>query len=115
MIKPPEPLDESRRLGALRSLRLLDSAVEERFDCLTRLASQLFGVPTALVSLVDENRQWFKSAQGIDAAETPRDVSFCTHAIASGEPLIVEDAHRDTRFADNPLVTGAPHIRFYAG
>lgn len=102
-------------MDALRDLCLLDTAPDERFDRVTRSARQLFNVPMALVSLVDEKRQWFKSAQGLEARETPRAVSFCAHAIAGSELLVVEDAQRDARFADNPLVTGEPWIRFYAG
>jgi PAS domain S-box-containing protein len=112
---PPAPLDEIRRLRALRTLRLLDTLPEERFDRITRLACRVFNVPMALVSLVDRDRQWFKSKQGLDACETSRDISFCGHTIAEEGPLVVLDALLDPRFADNPLVTGAPNIRFYAG
>ena len=115
MIHPPVPANERERLQTLRDLDLLDTPAEERFDRITRIARQLFSVPIALVSLVDENRQWFKSRQGLDATETPRDISFCGHAIINKEPLIVNDALEDPRFADNPLVCGAPDIRFYAG
>lgn len=100
---------------ALRDTGLLDSPDEERFDRLTRLARQALGVPIALVSLVDTDRQWFKSRQGVATSETGRDISFCGHAILGDEIFEVPDALVDTRFADNPLVTGAPHIRFYAG
>ena len=102
-------------MNELRDLRLLDSPPEERFDRLTRLAVRLFGVKTALVSLVDHERQWFKSRQGLDALETPRNISFCGHAILNNGPFVIEDASKDARFADNPLVTGEPCIRFYAG
>jgi diguanylate cyclase (GGDEF)-like protein len=115
MTPPPLPDGEPARLAALRSLRILDTAPEERFDRLTRLAKRLFGVPIALVSLVDEDRQWFKSVQGLEATQTPRAISFCGHAILEDELLLVPDASRDARFADNPLVVGAPEIRFYAG
>lgn len=116
MIPAPLPADEAARLGALRELALLDTDAETRFDRLTRLARDLFGVPIALVSLVDEDRQWFKSRQGLPAPETPREVSFCAHAILEErEVFVVPDATRDDRFADNPLVTGDPDIRFYAG
>ena len=102
-------------MASLRSLGLLDTPPEERFDRITRLAQRLFGVQTALVSLVDEDRQWFKSRQGLEAVETPRAISFCGHAILGEDTMHVADASADARFADNPLVTGAPHIRFYAG
>lgn len=112
---PAIPDDEQQRLQALHDLQLLDTPAEERFDRLTRLTRQVFAVPIALVSLVDEQRQWFKSSQGLDACETGRDISFCGHAILGQEIFEVCDASKDPRFADNPLVTGAPHIRFYAG
>jgi len=115
MLKPAIPLNEAERLSSLHALKLLDTAAEERFDRITRLAARLFNVPVALVSLVDRDRQWFKSKQGIDACETGRDISFCGHAILREGPLVVPDASADPDFADNPLVTGAPHIRFYAG
>ncbi|WP_455203645.1 PAS domain S-box protein [Kaarinaea lacus] len=115
MEKPNTPDNESERLKALRQMQVLDTPVEERFDRLTRLAKDLFQVPIALISLVDEQRQWFKSKQGLQACETPRDISFCGHAILSQQILHVPNALEDDRFADNPLVTGAPHIRFYAG
>ncbi|MBS0364000.1 MAG: GAF domain-containing protein [Proteobacteria bacterium] len=107
--------DEEARLASLRELRILDTPPEERFDRITRLAAALFDVPTALISLVDENRQWFKSTCGLDAKETPRDESFCAHAVASRDILIVPDALRDDRFADNPVVVGPARVRFYAG
>lgn len=115
MRSPSLPQDEARRLRALRSLGLLDTSPEERFDRFTRLARRSFGVSIALVSLVDADRQWFKSRQGLDATETPREISFCGHAILGSDILEVSDARADERFADNPLVTGDPHIRFYAG
>lgn len=115
MLVPPKLQNESARLATLRSLNILDTAPEERFDRLTRLARRLFGVPIAVVSLVDENRQWFKSCVGLDATETPRDVSFCAHAIAHDDILMIPDARADERFHDNPLVTHEPGIRFYAG
>lgn len=115
MKKPDTPEDEETRLKTLRSLDILDTLPEERFDRLTRMAKRLFGVPIALVSLVDEDRQWFKSAAGLDASETPRDISFCGHAILGSEIFVVSDASKDERFADNPLVLNDPDIRFYAG
>jgi diguanylate cyclase (GGDEF)-like protein/PAS domain S-box-containing protein len=107
--------DDARRVAALRAMDVLDTPPEQRFDRLTRLASAVCGTPIALVSLVDLDRQWFKSRVGLDAPQTPRSVAFCSHAVEQGDLLLVPDATRDARFADNPLVTGAPHIRFYAG
>lgn len=115
MLKPPPPIDETARLMSLHSMRILDTPSEERYDRLTRVARRTFGVQICLVSLVDSDRQWFKSKQGLEACETSREISFCGHAILEDEVLVVGDASEDTRFADNPLVTGAPHIRFYAG
>ena len=112
---PQIPADEASRLGALRSLGVLDTPPEERFDRLTRLARRVFDVPIALVSLVDETRQWFKSCQGLDVDQTDREVSFCGHAILRDRLFEICDATADERFADNPLVTGPPHIRYYAG
>jgi diguanylate cyclase (GGDEF)-like protein len=113
--KPDIPQDEPDRLETLRSLSILDTPPEERFDRLTRMAKRLFGVPIALVSLVDENRQWFKSCIGLSVSETPRDISFCGHAILGNGPFIIANAIEDERFADNPLVVNDPYIRFYAG
>ena len=115
MQPPATPHDEHTRLETLRSLKLLDTSPSERFDRLTRIARRMFGVPISLVSLVDDNRQWFKSRQGLDATETPRDISFCGHAILGDDIFIVPDATKDNRFVDNPLVTDNPNIRFYAG
>ena len=115
MLVPRKPANEEARIQALHGLNLLDSAPEERFDRLTRLAKRLFNVPIALVTLVDKDRQWFKSCVGLDATETSRDVSFCGHAILKDDLLLVRDAREDERFHDNPLVTGEPNIRFYAG
>jgi two-component system sensor histidine kinase UhpB len=114
-MKAPIPNNEAERLEALRHYRILDTAGEQVFDDLATLTSQIFQAPIVLISLVDEDRQWFKSKVGLAEAETPRAVAFCAHTILLTEPLIVPDALRDARFADNPLVTGAPHIRFYAG
>ncbi|BDM21619.1 diguanylate cyclase [Pseudomonas sp. LRP2-20] len=111
----PSPLNEAARLCFLESLNILDTPAEETFDRITRLASVLLDVPMALVSLVDMNRQWFKSRQGIDVAETTRDVAFCAHALHAEDILVIPDASADPRFVDNPLVTGGPRIRFYAG
>ncbi len=115
MLKPPTPVDEKQRLATLQDLKLLDTEPEDRFDRVTRLAKGLFGTPIVLVSLVDAGRQWFKSRQGLDATETPRDISFCAHAILEDRTLVVNDARNDERFSDNPLVTSDPFIRFYAG
>ena len=107
---------EGERLAALRSLDILDTGVEAAYDDLVRLAAELTGSPIALISLVDENRQWFKARYGLDAFETARDIAFCSHAIHKpDEAFVVEDASNDERFDDNPLVTGDPNIRFYAG
>ena len=108
--------DEERRLGALAALGLLDTPAEARFDRIVELAATLMDTPIALISLVDRDRQWFKARVGLDAPETGREVAFCAHAIVGeDDEMVVEDAQRDARFADNPLVTGAPSIRFYAG
>lgn len=115
MQKPAIPEDEAERLAELIRLRLLDTAQEERFDRYTRLAKRLFNVPIALISLVDSERQWFKSRQGLDGCETSRDVSFCGHAILQRDVFVVENALEDDRFRDNPLVEDDPKIRFYAG
>lgn len=115
MLPAALPADENERLAALRALALLDTPPEARFDRITRLACRLFRVPIALVSLVDRERQWFKSKQGLDASETARDISFCGHAIHAADLYQIEDARADARFCDNPLVSGAPGIRFYAG
>ncbi|KTT24088.1 sensor domain-containing diguanylate cyclase [Pseudacidovorax intermedius] len=115
MIPAPVPADDARRVRALHALGVLDTAPEERFDRVTRLARRMFQVPIALVSLVDAERQWFKSRQGVDAQELPRDVSFCGHAILQDVVMEVPDLADDQRFHDNPLVAGAPHVRFYAG
>jgi diguanylate cyclase (GGDEF)-like protein len=115
MLFPSKPANETARLASLRALNILDTVPEERFDRLTRLAKRLFGVPIAIVSLVDENRQWFKSCVGVDVRETARDISFCAHAILHDDVLLIPNALADERFHDNPLVAGDPGIRFYAG
>lgn len=115
MISPENPDNETERLAALELTGLLDSEPEDRFDRITRLARKVFSVDIALVSLVTSDLQWFKSRQGLDVCSTGRDISFCGHAILGDEVFVIPDTTRDVRFADNPLVTGAPHIRFYAG
>jgi diguanylate cyclase (GGDEF)-like protein len=115
MQAPQTPDNEDERLRTLRSLDILDTPQEERFDTITRLAQQFFNVPIAVVSLIDENRQWFKSCIGLPVDETERTISFCGHTILSDQALVISDALEDERFSDNPLVTGPPHIRFYAG
>ena len=113
--RAPLPVDEDARLQALGALGVLDTQPEERFDRITRLAAALFNVPIALVSLLEHDRQWFKSCVGTELRETSREMSFCAHAILQDAPLIVPDALLDPRFADNPLVTGPSRVRFYAG
>jgi phosphoribosyl 1,2-cyclic phosphodiesterase/DNA-binding response OmpR family regulator len=109
------PPDEEKRLAAVYRLGLLDTEAEERFDRHARIAAAAFDAPIALVSLVDRERQWYKAHYGFDFSETSRDVGFCSHAILDSEPLVVSDALHDDRFADNPVVVGEPHVRFYAG
>lgn len=115
MTPAPIPADEADRLTALRELLLLDTPPEERYDRLARFAAEQLNVPIALLTLVDGQRQWFKSRIGLEVAETARDISFCGHAIMKSELFVIEDASVDPRFFDNPLVTGEPNIRFYAG
>ena len=111
----PVPQNETDRLRALRSYKILDTKPEERFDELTQLAAIICGVPMSLITLIDADRQWFKSKVGIELTETPRAQAFCTHAIMQPQMFEVPDAAEDPRFARNPLVTGNPNIRFYAG
>jgi EAL domain-containing protein (putative c-di-GMP-specific phosphodiesterase class I)/GGDEF domain-containing protein len=115
MIAPPYPLDENARLSTLRSACILDTPPDSFFDDITQLAADVFDVPISLVTLVDEDRQWFKSRVGMPVTETTRGTSFCAHAILSREPMVVLDTYHDDRFHDNPLVIGSPFIRFYAG
>lgn len=115
MVKPGIPESEDKRLATLYALNLLDTDSEERFDRITRIAKQHFQVPIALVTLIDSERQWFKSKQGIDICESHRDVSFCGHAILQDEIFYIADASKDDRFSDNPFVANPPFIRFYAG
>ena len=115
MQTPQAPEDEIARLRTLHDLQILDTAPEERFEQITRFVQSFFSVRIALISLVDKDRQWFKSKQGLGTCETDRSISFCGHSILSDEVFVVEDALQDERFADNPLVSGDPKIRFYAG
>src|SRR5690349_21402929 len=115
MQSPAIPPDEAERLAALQSYDILDSGPEQAYDDLVRIAAHLLEMPIALVSLVDAERQWFEARIGLDATETSREISFCGHAVVERRSLVVPDALADPRFVDNPLVTGPPHVRFYAG
>lgn len=115
MMNAPIPVNEDDRLQALRQLLILDTPPEERFDRIVSFAAQEFEVPIALITMVDAERQWFKASIGLDVCETSRDISFCGHAILADDTMVVADARQDPRFSDNPLVTGQPLIRFYAG
>jgi phosphoribosyl 1,2-cyclic phosphodiesterase len=114
-IRAPIPDDEAQRMASLRGLNILDTEPEPCFDRITRLATALFGVPTAMITLIDTNRQWFKSCVGLDKKQDSRDAAFCAHVVYNREPMVIEDAFHDPRFADNPLVINEPRIRFYAG
>ncbi len=114
-MKAPEPANEAARLAALKAFRILDTESERVYDDLTTLAAHICGVPIAMISLVDHSRQWFKARVGMKVQETPREAAFCAHAILQTEPLVVQDATVDPRFADSILVQREPHIRFYAG
>jgi PAS domain S-box-containing protein len=114
-MNPPLPTGEGERLESLRQYDILDASTEQEFDDLTHLAAHICGTPISLISLVDHERQWFKSSFGLEAVEIPRDVFFCAHAIIGDDLLIIPDAAADERFANNALVAGEPHIRFYAG
>lgn len=115
MITPHSSNHEAERLAALKSYHILDTGAEQAYDDITVLAAHICEVPVAMVSLVDETRQWFKSKFGLEQQQTSRKAAFCAQAILQHEPFIVKDAVSDQRFAANPLVTGEPHIRFYAG
>ncbi|MFO7482616.1 GAF domain-containing protein [Oceanibaculum nanhaiense] len=115
MQPPAIPADEEYRLAALHQLRLLDTPPEDAFEKIVALGQSLFDVPTCLVSLIDSDRQWFKARTGLGVPETPRAVSFCGHAIHGREIFVILDARKDERFHDNPVVTGPPFLRFYAG
>jgi PAS domain S-box-containing protein len=115
MLKAPIPGNESARLKKLVEYNVLDTDAEDIFDEVTKTAAAICDAKISLVSLIDSDRQWFKSKVGLDAAETPRDISYCGHAIQSDDIMIVEDAADDHRFCDNPLYLGEPHVKFYAG
>ncbi|MDH3748283.1 MAG: GAF domain-containing protein [Gammaproteobacteria bacterium] len=115
MQQPGLPENEADRVATLHSLNILDTARDERFDRFTRISARIFDMPIAVISLVDRYRQWFKAAEGLATEETPRDVSFCGHAILGDDVFEVRNARRDSRFRDNPLVVGEPNICFYAG
>jgi GAF domain-containing protein len=115
MESPVTPAYEPERLHAIRHLNILDTPPEERFDAITKAAAEELQVPISTISIVDANREWFKSCVGTAATEGPRDVSFCGHTIVSGKIFVINDTLKDARFADNPQVTQPPHIRFYAG
>lgn len=116
MKKPTKPSNEAKRMEAVRALKILDSEPESAYDTITDLVNSIFDIPIALVTVVDEDRQWFKSKQGLAADQTSREVSFCGHAIHHPkEVMVIENANEHPNFHDNPLVTGSPHISFYAG
>lgn len=115
MQKAPIPINDEARVCAVEGLHLLDTASEERFDRLTREAIKRFSVPISTITLVDKDREWFKSVQGLQNREGPRNISFCGHALMSEVIMIISDTLLDPRFADNPMVIGEPKIRFYAG
>jgi len=115
MIKAPIPENEKDRICAVFDLKILDTATEERFDLITRQAVVRFGVPISTITIIDKDREWYKSMQGLSKREGPRDISFCGHAMLHEEIYIIEDTLKDPIFADNPMVIGEPFIRFYAG
>lgn len=115
MIPAPIPGNEVERLMALRELLVLDTPPEERYDRIVQFAAAEFGVPMALISLLDSDRQWFKASVGMNVCSTSRDISFCGHAIMTPAMMVINDALLDVRFMGNPLVLGAPFVRFYAG
>jgi two-component system, NtrC family, sensor kinase len=115
MMNPGSTIDEQARIAALHQYSILDTLPEQIYDDVTALASLICGTPMSMVTLVDADRQWFKSVVGHDLSETPRSMSFCAHTLGTARTLIVKDAQQDPRFADNPAVAGPPGIRFYAG
>ena len=114
-MKAPIPTNEAARLAALKEYHILDTKPEQAYEDITALAAQICGVPLAMISLVDEARQWFKSKVGTDRQQTSREIAFCAHAILQRKPFVVRDAMKDRRFCGTELVTGEPHIRFYGG
>lgn len=115
MLPAPIPEDEDARLASLQRMQILATPAEESFNRITRIAAQTFNVPFTLISIIDKDRQWFKSSVGVAEQQTSRDISFCGHVVHSGQMMIIEDASRDARFSDNPLVCSGMNIRFYAG
>ncbi|HKO54951.1 MAG TPA: GAF domain-containing protein [Thermoanaerobaculia bacterium] len=115
MLKPPVPPDEDKRMEALFAYKVLDTPPEAVYDDIAHVAAGVCDTPVALITLVDGSRNWFKARVGVEVEESPRDLSFCGHAILREEIFEVVDASMDERFADNPLVESAPHIRYYAG
>jgi GAF domain-containing protein len=115
MERAPIPANEEERLASLHALALLDTEPEERFDRITKTATQVFQVPISTLTLVDAKREWFKSCQGLPGREGDRAISFCGHALLASDVFVVPDTKKDKRFSDNPMVTGKPFIRFYAG
>lgn len=111
----PMPNNETERLAALNEYHIFDTEAEQSYDDITALAAHICQVPMAMISLVDEVRQWFKSKVGVEQRQTPREIAFCAHAILQREPLTIPDTKKDRRFSDNALVTGEPYVRFYAG
>ncbi|MGE0268648.1 MAG: ATP-binding protein [Candidatus Omnitrophota bacterium] len=111
----PIPENEKERLLSLQMLNILDTPIEDRFDCITKISQNVFNVPISTLTLVDKDREWYKSAVGLSCTQGPRDISFCGHAVLESDILYIEDTAKDVRFADNPMVTGDPPIRFYAG
>lgn len=115
MLNAPRSADEEKRMDAVRALNVLDTKPEARFDELTKTAIKRFGVPISTITIIDEDREWYKSCQGTLSKEELRDISFCGHAMFSREIFVVENTLKDERFSDNPMVIGPPYIRFYAG
>ncbi len=115
MLPAPIPPNEKERLAAVLELKILNTKREERFDRITKMVLERFNVPISTISILDADREWYKSCQGLDAKEGPRSTSFCGHIISQNYIFVIEDTLLDPRFADNPQVTGKPYVRFYAG